>query len=127
MDMGILKPVETSRNIGSTESRTAVDSAVTGASSAFVNPEASQRVEPLQSTDPAQKDKLQDALADMQEFVQSVSRDIGFQLDDASGRMVVSITERKTGELIRQIPSEEALQLAESLSEIRSLLFKAEA
>jgi flagellar protein FlaG len=40
---------------------------------------------------------------------------------------VVKVTDAGSGDVIRQIPSEEALQLAENLSEVRSLLFKAEA
>ncbi|WP_394241737.1 flagellar protein FlaG [Halopseudomonas laoshanensis] len=67
------------------------------------------------------------AVSDMNDFVQSVNRNIDFQLDDDSGKVVVSITDRETGGIIRQIPSEEALKLAESLSEARSLLFNTEA
>lgn len=67
------------------------------------------------------------AVTDMQDFVQATHHNIQFQLDEDSGRMLVKVTERETGEVIRQIPSEEAVRLAESLSEIRSLLFSAEA
>ena len=52
--------------------------------------------------------------------------DINFSLDDSSGRVVVKVTDTKSGDVIRQIPSEEALKLAESLSEARSLLFTAQ-
>jgi flagellar protein FlaG len=48
-------------------------------------------------------------------------------LDDTSGRVVVNVTEASSGDVIRQIPSEEALRISENLSEIRSLLFEAEA
>lgn len=67
------------------------------------------------------------AVTDMQDFVQATHHNIQFQLDENSGRMLVKVTERDTGEVIRQIPSEEAVRLAESLSKIRSLLFSAEA
>src|SRR5690554_2569752 len=67
------------------------------------------------------------AVTDMQDFVQATHHNIQFQLDEDSGRMLVKVTERDTGEVIRQIPSEEAVRLAESLSEIRSLLFSVEA
>ena len=67
------------------------------------------------------------AVTDMQDFVQATHHNIQFQLDEDSGRMLVKVTEQDTGEVIRQIPSEEAVRLAESLSEIRSLLFSAEA
>lgn len=73
------------------------------------------------------RDQLEDAMSSIQEFVQSVRRNLDFQLDDSSGKVVVKVTDSESGDVIRQIPSEEALKLAESLDEVRSLLFKAEA
>jgi flagellar protein FlaG len=67
------------------------------------------------------------AASSIQEFVQSIRRNLNFDVDDSSGRVVVQVTDSMSGEVIRQIPSEDALKLAESLSEMRSLLFKAEA
>ena len=67
------------------------------------------------------------AMADMQDYVQSAQYNLQFQLHDDSSRMVVKVTEIATGEVIRQIPSEEALRLAENLSEIRSVLFSGKA
>lgn len=67
------------------------------------------------------------AVSSIQSFVQSIRRDLNFSLDDSSGRVVVKVTDSASGEVIRQLPSEEALRLAESLEEVRSLLFKAEA
>lgn len=66
------------------------------------------------------------AVEEMQSFVQAAQHNIQFQLDDDSGRMLVKVTEVGSGEVIRQIPSEEAVRLAENLLEIRSLLFSAE-
>ena len=79
--------------------------------------------------EPAQvdRDQLQAAVSDIQDFVQSVRRDINFALDEDSGRMIINVTEASSGDVIRQIPSEEALRLAENLTEIRSVLFEAEA
>ena len=82
------------------------------------------------SASPAQdvsREQVEDAVATIQEFVQSVRRNIHFSVDDGSGRVVVKVTDSGSGDMIRQIPSEEALKLAENLSEVRSLLFKAEA
>lgn len=67
------------------------------------------------------------AMADMQDYVQSAQYNLQFQLHDDSSRMVVKVTEAASGEVIRQIPSEEALRLAENLSEIRSVLFSGKA
>lgn len=70
--------------------------------------------------------ELETLVDEMNESVRSADRDIAFQLDDDSGRVVINVTERETGKVIRQIPSEEALALAEQLEQARSLLFKTE-
>lgn len=75
----------------------------------------------------ATREQVEAAVATIQDFVQSVHRSINFSLEEGSGRVVVKVTDAGSGDVIRQIPSEEALQLAENLSEVRSLLFKAEA
>ncbi len=80
-----------------------------------------------ESPSEASREQIEGAVATIQDFVQSVQRSINFALDDSSGRVVVKVTDSGSGDVIRQIPSEEALQMAENLSEVRSLLFKAEA
>ena len=74
-----------------------------------------------------QRQPVEAAISSIQEFAQSIQRNLNFALDESSGRVVVKVTDGVSGEVIRQIPSEEALRLAESLDEVRSLLFKAEA
>lgn len=75
----------------------------------------------------ASTEEVAGAVSVIREFVQSVKRNLDFRLDDSSGRVVVSVTDSESGDVVRQIPSEDALKLAESLEEVRSLLFRAEA
>jgi flagellar protein FlaG len=49
---------------------------------------------------------------------------LSFSIDEASGKTIVSISDAKTGELIRQIPSEEMLAIAKSLDELQGLLLR---
>jgi flagellar protein FlaG len=49
----------------------------------------------------------------LESFLKRVSRSLEFHVDDASGRMVCSVRDAETGDLIRQIPNEEVLRLAE--------------
>lgn len=42
---------------------------------------------------------------------------VNFTVDEQSGRAIITVRSAKTGEVIRQIPSEEALRLAEALSD----------
>ena len=68
------------------------------------------------------KEQLEVVVQQLQEFVQTLSKDIAFSVDEDSGRNVVKVTNKETGELVRQIPSEEVLQLATRLSEATGLL-----
>ena len=66
---------------------------------------------------------LGEAVDRLREHAQSVQRNLEFSVDEASGETVVKVVSADTGELIRQIPSEVALKLAESLKESNNLLF----
>ncbi|RRJ85483.1 flagellar biosynthesis protein FlaG [Aestuariirhabdus litorea] len=73
------------------------------------------------------RQQVDDAVSNLNDFVQNIRRDLSFQVDEEAGEVIVQVTDYQTGEMIRQIPSEEALELAERLSEARSLLFEAKA
>jgi flagellar protein FlaG len=55
------------------------------------------------------------AAVQIESYLRSVGRQVQFSIDSASGRTVVSVRDADTGDMIRQIPSEEALRLAQSL------------
>ncbi|MCP5327997.1 MAG: flagellar protein FlaG [Steroidobacteraceae bacterium] len=58
---------------------------------------------------------VEDAAAKLEEIARSIGRQLQFRVDQDSGRVVVSVRDTSTGELIRQIPSETALRIAEDL------------
>ena len=91
--------------------------------------DAAVQAEELQvkSKSEPEREQVLAAVTDMQDYVDAAARNIQFQLDDDSGRMVVTVTEASTGDVIRQMPSEEALRLAENLAEMSSVLFRGEA
>jgi flagellar protein FlaG len=52
----------------------------------------------------------------LESYLRSVGRSVQFSIDTESGETVVSVRDATTGGLIRQIPSEEALRLAQALT-----------
>lgn len=52
---------------------------------------------------------------------------VQFELDDATSRLITRLVDRETGELIRQIPAEEVLRIAEHLEELQGQLISLEA
>ena len=75
----------------------------------------------------AEQDRLKKAVQEIEKFVQSVKRNLEFSIDEPSGKIVVKVIASDSGEVIRQIPNEEVLKLADSLNDANSLLFSAEA
>lgn len=58
---------------------------------------------------------VEHAVSRLNAYAQSTQRDLNFTLDDDTGKTVVRVLDRGTGELIRQIPTEVAIHLAETL------------
>ena len=65
------------------------------------------------------------AANDIQTFVQTVKRSLEFSIDDTSGKVIVKMIARDSGEVVWQILSETDLQLAHSLSDGSIFLFSA--
>jgi flagellar protein FlaG len=61
---------------------------------------------------------LREAVDQINDYVQTVQRDLSFSMDDESGRTVISVIDSGSGELIRQIPSEEVIALAAHLQDM---------
>jgi flagellar protein FlaG len=73
-----------------------------------------QQVQSSEPEVPVTNEAVKAAAAEIESYLKSVGRSLEFKLDDDSGRMVVSVRDSETGELIRQIPGEDALRLARS-------------
>ena len=72
-------------------------------------------------------DKLVQVAAELSDMMSMMRKGLAFKVDENSGQAVVTVLDRDTGDVIRQMPSEEALKLAEKLSEVTGLLMKTEA
>lgn len=70
---------------------------------------------------------LKAAVEKTQEFVNLKTNDIQFSLDEDLSRMVVKVIDKSTKDVIRQIPSEEMLEIAKALERLQGLLVKEQA
>lgn len=105
----------------------------------FSNPDAVNRTEnagrPARAdvtesravVEPMDPEQVEEAVDRLNENAQMVSRDLEFEVSDQSGRIIVTVKDSATDEVIRQIPPEKLMAVAESLEEVRGLLFEAEA
>ena len=64
-----------------------------------------------------ESNKIDDAVEDINEYIQSVHRELQFSVDRDSGHTIIKVMDIETKEVIRQIPNEEALKFARMLEE----------
>lgn len=69
-----------------------------------------------------ERERVVEASHQVEQFFQSVRRNLRFQEDSVSGRVVVSVIDAETGEIVRQIPPEKVVRLAESLARYNGML-----
>ncbi len=67
------------------------------------------------------------AAADIQQFVQSMGRNLSFSVDETTGYHVVRVVNPNTGELVRQLPSEELLKIARDFQRLNNVLISQKA
>jgi flagellar protein FlaG len=75
----------------------------------------------------AESVEVKEAVSRLNDFAQKTQRDLNFQIDEDSGKTVIKVYDRESEKLVRQIPNEEALEMAKRLSaEEPSMLFSAQ-
>jgi flagellar protein FlaG len=70
----------------------------------------------------ATRREIKQALERLNQQVLKDGRKLNFSMDDVTDRMVITVRESVTGEVIRQIPDEALLRVAHNLEELKGLL-----
>ena len=68
------------------------------------------------------RDVIAKAAEELQQFVQSMGRNLNFSIDETTGYHVVRVVNPDTGELIRQLPSEELLKVSREFARLNNAL-----
>ncbi len=92
------------------ESRQRQDTAATGNSV----PVAASPESPDQTA--ASAAEISRAVTQLNEYVQTINRELQFSVDEASGHTVITVLDALSGHVIRQIPGHEALALAKTVT-----------
>ena len=80
-----------------------------------------------QPTAPQEQENLEQTLQGAQEAAEAAGANLQFTIDKDSGKTIVKVVDTQTSEVIRQIPSEELLALARSMSKTEGLLISQKA
>jgi flagellar protein FlaG len=98
-----------------------------------VNPGAVENSAAINKSLQSEKDQSQKVLAELSveeavkrltEFVSPTQSQISFSVDEESGIRVVKVLDKASQEVIRQFPSEEAIEIARALDKLQGLLIK---
>ena len=110
-------PAHIERNIA------VADTSFAGASSAPVATAAA--VEPPKAA--PSPEQVTQALKSINKTLQSLSQGLEFTIDEDSQRTIVKVVDRETKDVIRQMPSKEALEIAKALDQVSGLLIRQKA
>jgi flagellar protein FlaG len=72
-------------------------------------------------------EQLNQALDNINKTMRSLNADLEFSVDADTGRTLIRVTDRETGELLRQMPTKEALEIAKALDRVQGLLIRQQA
>lgn len=96
---------------------------------AFISPaqRAAQDNPVFPPVQPVTQEAVAAAVQSANAYVQSVSTNLQFTLDEDTGHTVVKMIDIQTAEVLRQIPSEEMLAISKSIDRMQGLLINREA
>ena len=77
---------------------------------------------------PAPKpEQVNEAVAAIQANVASKATNLRFSVDNGSGRTIVTVVDTDTKEVIRQIPTEEVMEISRALDRMQGMLLNSKA
>ena len=83
------------------------------------NVETKELKQPLAESPESEQgvESVEQAITQLNDYVQTVQRNLQFTLDDDSGKTIITVTDKETSEVVRQIPDDVALKLARDLQQ----------
>lgn len=88
---------------------------------------AVSRADALEKVAETKSQNLEEALESINKNMQALGQDLEFSVDDDSKRTVVKVIDPRTQEVIRQMPSVEALEISKALDRVQGLLIRQKA
>lgn len=125
------------KNVNRGNSRVAVEPEIVGSmGDVGVNRTASEKIEPTQqagkpetgTSSGSESPSIDELTQNISDFIQVIQRDLAFSVEEETGQKIIKVHDRETGDLIRQIPSEEVVEISRRIGEqATGLLFKTKA
>jgi len=71
------------------------------------------------------RQSLQSAIKLLNDQVSTKAQGLGFSYDDSVKNPVITVRNTQTGQVVRQIPSEDVLRMAHNIDQLKGILFNA--
>lgn len=104
--------------VSTSDFRTQANSAEQTKLATPVNTSADTKVKVVETIKPATAD-VDEALNVLNQAAVFEQRSLSFMVDEVSGRSIIKVIDRSTEQLIRQIPSEELLKVAQDIKRLQ--------
>ena len=82
-----------------------------------------EKPEKLQSKAQSTENMMKRVAEAMDKYVRSTQHDLEIKIHEGTGRILIKVVSQETGEVIREIPPEEMLDLAVKMEEMAGVLF----
>ena len=69
------------------------------------------------------RERLDDIAETLNQEMQNRSKDLQFSVDEITNRFLVTVLDQKSGEVVKQIPSDAILKVAHNLEALKGILF----
>lgn len=67
----------------------------------------------------AEKEEIEKAVSNVTGYVQNISRELSFTVDAELEKTVITVIDEETGDVVRQIPTEDILELAKNIAAMK--------
>lgn len=84
-------------------------------------PEPEPKFEPLVSSE-ERRENLRSAIQRLNDMMKESSRALNFSMDETTDRVVITVKNANTGEVVRQIPDATFLRVAHNLENLKGVL-----
>jgi flagellar protein FlaG len=120
----LMSPAAAPRSSGASALSPPVQPAATAAPVAAIGTPQAQALQAgikgESSEKPRGREQAEDLQRELDEVMKDVQTALRFRVDDDANRVVVSIVDRESGDVIQQIPSEVSLRIAKRMAELGS-------
>lgn len=84
-------------------------------------------IEPKVGSSSESEEQIKQAVQKIQGTVDNLAQNLRFSIDEETGKTIIKVMDAHTDEIIRQIPTEEAIEIARTLDKVQGLLFNGKA